>query len=106
MPYVILATDHIDIDDQRAEVRQEHFEYLKSHAAVLLASGALLDDDGKTVIGGMTILNVESRNEAERFESEDPYAKAGLRKRVEIFRYRRPWWEGDFDMTRDGPAVG
>lgn len=52
MPYLIYARDFDDMDSQREQIREVHREHLRSIGDKLLASGALLDDDGITVIGG------------------------------------------------------
>ena len=62
----------------------------------LLASGALLAEDGKTVIGGISLIDTDDRLEAERFANDDPYAKAGVRKETLILKWRQRWWNGDF----------
>jgi uncharacterized protein YciI len=51
MPYLILAYDHPGRERQREQARAAHRAYLASFGPQLLASGALLNDDG-TIIGG------------------------------------------------------
>ncbi len=96
MPYLIYAIDHSGMDQQREAIRQAHREYLKSHGNKILASGALLSDDGKTVIGGISLLDTNDREEAEKFANDDPYAKAGIRAKTLIHKWRKRWWEGSF----------
>ena len=96
MPYLIMAYDHPDMDDAREVVRAAHRAHLASVGNRLLASGALLAKDGRTIVGGASILDTEDEGEAQAFESEDPYSKAGIRKNVTIVPWRLRWWRGAF----------
>ena len=46
MPYVILMTDKPDSAKLRADTRAVHVEYLDANKHMLLAAGALIEDDG------------------------------------------------------------
>lgn len=81
---------------QREAIREAHRIHLRSIDNKLLASGALLADDGQTVIGGISLIDTDDRAEAEKFADEDPYAKAGIRKETLILKWRRRWWDGSF----------
>jgi uncharacterized protein YciI len=67
--------------------------------AKLLASGALLDDSGETVIGGLSLLDTEDRAEAESFATNDPYHQAGIRESTQILKWRRRWIDGEFNLA-------
>ncbi len=96
MPFLIYARDHEGRDAIRERVREAHRKHLKEQGTRILAAGALLDDDGQTVIGGITLLDTESREEAKRFAFDDPYEKSGIRAETIVVRWRRRWWEGEF----------
>lgn len=96
MPYLIYACDFDDMDSQREQIREAHRDHLRSMGDKLLASGALLDDDGTTIIGGISLIDTEDRAEAEKFAYEDPYEKAGIRKETLILKWRQRWWNGNF----------
>ena len=104
MPYLITAYDHPGKDAMREEVRQAHRDYLASFGKRLLASGALLDETGQNIIGGASLFDTEDREEAVRFEAEDPYAKAGIRAQVDIRQWRLRWWVGGFDADGHKPS--
>lgn len=104
MPYLITAYDHPDMATEREEVRQAHREYLASFGKRLLASGALLDETGEKIVGGTSLLDTDDQLEAQRFESEDPYAKAGIRADVKIVQWRLRWWVGEFDSNGHTPS--
>lgn len=94
MPYLIYALDYENMDSIREKMRTEHREHLQSVGKKLLASGALLNEDGKTVIGGISLLDTNDYEEAKKFAFDDPYQKAGLRKETKILKWRKRWWEG------------
>lgn len=104
MAYLILARDYPDKEREREAVRQAHRDYLASFGTKLLASGALLDEDGKKIVGGSSLLDTDDLNEAIRFESDDPYAKAGIRKDVNIIPWRLRWWVGEFNPDGHKPS--
>jgi hypothetical protein len=71
--------------------------------------GYFRDLRGKTVressvLGGASLLDTDDREEASCFETEDPYAKAGLRAEVRIIRWRLRWWLGTFDSGGHRPS--
>jgi uncharacterized protein YciI len=96
MPYLIYALDHDGMEQTRETIREAHRNHLKSQGAKLLASGALLSEDKKSVIGGISLLDTDDKIEAARFAHEDPYAKAGLRKETLVLYWRKRWWNGEF----------
>jgi len=53
-----------------------------------MESGAILANDKSTVIGGLTLLETESRREAEKFAFDDPFEQAGIRRKTTILRWR------------------
>jgi uncharacterized protein len=92
MLYIIYQLDRPNSETIRAAHREAHFKYLDAHADILVLGGAMLAEDGTTRIGSVLIINVPSREEAERFSINEPFRKAGLFERVEITRMRRGQW--------------
>ena len=81
MPFLIYANDFEGKEEVRESLRDAHREHIKSAGEKILAAGALLADDKITVIGGISLLDTESREEAEKFAFEDPLEKAGIREK-------------------------
>lgn len=94
MPYLIEAWDNPNSQPVRAGTLKPHLEFLAENAAKLLAAGAKLEDDGKTMLGSFYIVDVETRAEAEAFLAADPFAQAGVFGRNVITRWRKAYLDG------------
>ncbi|MCG5238100.1 YciI family protein [Xanthobacter oligotrophicus] len=94
MPYMIETFDKPGALDLRMATRDEHLVFLAENAKLLLACGAKLDDDGNAAGGGLYVVALESRAEAEAFIAADPFFKAGLFDRVVIQRSRKAYVDG------------
>ncbi len=94
MPYLIETWDKDDHMPVRMAHRESHLVYLEANKHLLLACGAKLNDDGKDQGGGIYIVDLETREEAERFIAADPFSKADLFKKVNITRWRKAYIDG------------
>ena len=95
MLYILYQEDGSEGAAIRTATKAEHLAYLERHADILVLGGALLADDGVTRTGSVLIINVPSREDAERFSAYEPFRKAGLFKSVKITRMRRGQWNPD-----------
>lgn len=100
MPYIIETWDKPGSLGLRRATREAHLDYLDAHMAKLLACGAKLADDGADLGGGLYVLDVETRAEAEAFIAADPFSTAGLFERVQITRWRRAYLDGRSYISR------
>ena len=73
------------------ELREQHREAHRQHVATgggglakVLIGSALTEDDGETPVGNFGILEAASREAAQAFAENDPYARAGLVESIEI----------------------
>ncbi len=92
MAYAILNRDKPDSGHLRAETRAEHVAWLDAKKDILLAAGALIDDDGTGGHGGVLIIDADDRAAAEAFIAEDPFTKAGLFESVTVTRWRKAFF--------------
>jgi uncharacterized protein YciI len=92
MPYAIQTKDKAGSSQVRADNRAVHIEYLTANKHLLLAAGALIEDDGTGGSGGLLIVDTDDRKEAERFINNDPFTKAGLFEKVTITRWRKAFF--------------
>lgn len=93
MPYAIQTQDKAGAAQVRADNRAAHIEYLAANKHLLLAAGALINDDGTGGHGGILIVDTEDRKEAERFIADDPFSKAGLFEKVTVTRWRKAFFD-------------
>jgi uncharacterized protein YciI len=93
MPYAIQTQDKAGAEKIRADNRPAHLEYLTANQHLLLAAGALINDDGTGGSGGILIVDTDDRKEAERFINNDPFTKAGLFEKVTITRWRKAFFD-------------
>ena len=78
MQFVIHCHDRPDSGARRAALRDAHLDYLRSRNDIMVARGPLLDDDGVKTIGGVLILDVANKVEAEAFWADEPFNRAGV----------------------------
>jgi uncharacterized protein YciI len=78
MQFVIHGHDTPDGGARRAPLREAHLEYLQDHKDIIVARGALLDDDGVKTIGSVLILDVADKAEAAAFWANEPFNRAGV----------------------------
>ena len=98
MPYVIETWDKPDSLELRMSVRPMHIEFLKANTAKLLGAGAKLSDDGETMLGTIYIVDVETREEAEKFVAGDPFTQNGLPGKISITRWRKAFFNYEDNM--------
>ncbi len=86
MAWLIVSYDNENGLAVRADkaVMDAHWQYELANAQVILAAGSLREDDGVTKIGSTLILDVETREEANTFFTNDPATIAGMRGKTEI----------------------
>jgi uncharacterized protein YciI len=92
MLYIMYNEDRPDGQAIRNATRATHLAYLERHRDIVVLSGGTLAEDGTTRTGSVFIINVPSREAAEKFSAEEPFRKAGLFQTVKITRMRRGQW--------------
>ncbi|CAM4103206.1 YciI family protein [Acinetobacter pragensis] len=96
MPYVIETWDKVNHSPLRKQLRDEHLNYLNQRLEILLACGAKLDDEGCDLGGGIYIINVDTREAAQKFIEQDPFYIGGLFQKIKIDRWRKAYLDGAF----------
>lgn len=87
MSYVLICIDKPGQPEVRTAARQAHLDYVAASGVVSIA-GPFLDDAG-AMTGSMIVLDVATRDEAENWAANDPYAKAGVFGSVDIRGWKR-----------------
>ncbi len=87
MLFAMMCFDKEDGLETRLGSREEHMAYLKGLGDKVLLGGPYTSNDGEKPIGSLLIIEAENRQEIQAIADNDPYAKAGLFRKVEIL----PW---------------
>lgn len=103
MLFVAKFTDKPDIAERRAELLQAHFDWLAANDHKVLIAGSLRTDVGGPGVGGLWIIEANSKAEAEEVFQTDPFFAEGLRAKVEVFHYMKAHPEKTSTIT-DSPA--
>lgn len=86
MLFVARFTDKPDIAEKRAELLQAHFDWLAANDDKVLLAGAMRNDAGEG-LGGLWVIEADSKAEAEQVYQNDPFFANGLRAKVEVWHY-------------------
>lgn len=89
MLFIIHGVDKPDHVDVRKSNMEDHVQYVKNQKQKLHMAGPMLMDDGETPCGTVLVIDAENRAEAEQFANNDPYAKAGLFKEIQIHAWKK-----------------
>jgi uncharacterized protein YciI len=94
MPFFIETFDRPASHALRQALRPAHLAFLEGIAPKLLACGAKLSDDGETAEGGVYLVDVETREEAEALIAADPFFTGGLFQETRVCRWRKGYLDG------------
>ena len=87
MLFVARFTDKPDIAERRAELLDAHFAWLDEHRDRVKIAGSLRTDVGGDSLGGLWIIEADSKQDAEQVYQTDPFFANGLRAKVEVYHY-------------------
>lgn len=87
MLFIARFHDKPDIAKRRAELLDEHFAWLDANKDRVLLAGSVRADVGGESLGGLWIIEAESKADAESVYQGDPFFANGLRSKVEVFHY-------------------
>lgn len=94
MAFYFLCKDKLGASDIRMANREAHLAYLAAHENKIIAGGPLQTEDASGMIGSLLIIDFATKDEAEAFAANDPYAKAGLFAAVEIGLWKQVYPKG------------
>lgn len=94
MPYMIQFDDVDGVQERRLQLRDAHRAHVRSQGTLVLASGGLLHDHLDRADGGMILLDVETREEAEAFVQSDPFFLGGIYVNPQVRRWRKAFFDG------------
>jgi uncharacterized protein YciI len=89
--FVFHLLDKPDSTALRNAVRSEHKAYLGQMADRMAFAGPLLSDDGKTMIGSLLAIDFASREEAEQWQADEPFMRAGIYASSSVLPFTNLW---------------
>jgi hypothetical protein len=87
MLFVARFTDKPGIAERRTELLEAHFDWLHENRDKVLLAGSLRQDVGGDSVGGLWIIEADSKAGAEQVYQTDPFFANGLRAKVEVYHY-------------------
>lgn len=87
MLFVARFTDKPGIAERRAELLEAHFDWLAANRDKVRLAGSLREDVGGDSLGGLWIIEADSKAEAAAVYQTDPFFANGLRAGVELYAY-------------------
>jgi len=85
--FMLACFDKPDALQLRMATREAHLEYVRANAGVVKLAGPMLDA-AEQMAGSLFVLECADRAEAEAFNANDPYQKAGVFGQVEVRGFR------------------
>lgn len=86
--FAVIFEDVVDSAAIRSAHMEAHLSFLEKHASSIDSAGPLIDSDAE-VAAGLWLVKLDTFGEVETLVEADPFWAAGLRKSVEIRRWRR-----------------
>ena len=86
MLYCLVCIDKDNSIQTRMQNREDHLKYVAETSVVRYAGPFLSEED--VMMGSLIVIDVENRKAAENWSENDPYKKANLFKRTEIFKFK------------------
>ena len=106
MLFFIHGRDRAGVADLLDALSDRHWTYLDGFADRLVARGPTLSDDGTQHTGSTHVVDLPDRVAAQRFESEEPFASAGLYDEVTVTRFVSGLTDSMFDRPYAGGSAG
>jgi len=92
MLFVIHAIDADDAAEKRVAHYPAHFAFLdeaEKHGAKIVMSGPLTQDDEKTPVGSLPVIEAADHAAAERFHHADPFYETNVWKQTSVHTFVR-----------------
>lgn len=87
MLFAVRFHDKPGIAERRSELLEDHFKWLRDNRDKVLLAGAVREELDGPGLGGLWIIEADSKDACEQVFQGDPFFANGLRSKVEIFHY-------------------
>jgi uncharacterized protein YciI len=89
MLFVVRFTNNPDRLGLLSQYYPAHLQWLKEHSSAVLVPGALRSEPDAPPVGGLWIVQADSKAEVEALFQTDPFWAQGLRQGFEIFYWHK-----------------
>ena len=89
MLFAVIFRDKSGHGKVRQQWLDAHIRWVDEHSAVVRVAGSLRLEPGDVPIGGLWIVEAESKPSVDALLRTDPFWIAGLRERVEILHWSK-----------------
>ena len=89
MLFVARFTDKPGVGELRQQLFPAHLEWLAANKDTVLVPGSLRPDVDGESLGGLWIVEADSRAAVEAIYATDPFWTNGLREKVEVYFWKK-----------------
>ena len=88
MYFVVIGTDKPDVAQARSDLQSALIAYLRDHPdhpdVTVHNGGPMLAEDGESIVGMLWVVEATSREAAQAFATDSPFARAELLADLEV----------------------
>ena len=89
MLFAVIFKDKPDRADLRERNLEAHVVWLNEHRAKILIAGSLRENPNVTPLGGLWVVEEESKKAVTQLLSSDPFFTCGLRQDVQVLHWNK-----------------
>ncbi len=107
MQFLTWGINKPDILERRAAINETHWAFWDNYEDRLIARGPVLDPgDGKTPLGSIHIAELDGFDDAKVMAYDEPYAAAGLFKKLILTRFQSALDKTQFEIEQRPDKTG
>ena len=85
MLHIVRFTDKPNTQDARNAYMDAHLKWIEENRSFVLLAGSLRDAPGVAPVGGLWVVDAESKDDVMEKIKTDPFWTNGIRESVEVF---------------------
>jgi len=89
MLFIARFTDKPNVSELREKLLPAHFKWLDENKEKVLVPGSLRPDVDGPSLGGLWIVEADSKAEVDEIFKTDPFYANGLRAKVEVYFWKK-----------------
>jgi len=93
MLFIVRFTDNLERLSTRKQFLPAHLQWLEQHQQTILVAGSVRSETEAAPVGGVWIVEAQSKTEVESLFLTDPFWVQGLRQSVEVLHWSKAFPE-------------